>query len=63
MSCRKRGEDIRAGDIIVSFGVPHLITTVEPYEHPTVPGACGIAKDADGWGISLWRGFFVEVAG
>lgn len=44
--------EIRPGDIII-FGGPHLIERIEPYTHSVLGETAGIAKAADGWGITL----------
>lgn len=44
--------EVRPGDIII-FGGPHLIELIEPYTHPVLGETAGIAKAADGWGITL----------
>ncbi len=54
-------KDVRVGDDLWLGGVPHRITRIEPYQHPSFPGkmwaqACsdgpeGIGKAA--WGITL----------
>ena len=49
-------EAIAPGDVLVFLGVPHVVAAIEPYEHPTMPGAFGIARADDGWGVTLWHG-------
>ena len=56
-----KGQEVRVGDDLWLGGVPHRITRIEPYQHPSFPGemwaqACsdgpgGIGKAA--WGITL----------
>jgi hypothetical protein len=58
----KRPADIAAGDVVVFMGTPHLIAEVEPYTHPTIGETQGIARAADGWGITLLEPTCVEVA-
>ena len=53
---KKSGEEIVVGDIIIVLGYAHRIVEIEPYAHPTLEGAIGIARASDGWGISLWAG-------
>ena len=59
----KRSEDIVPGDIIDFCGTPHLIVEVEPYTHSTLGEMVGIAKAADGWGITLCPNTLIAVAG
>lgn len=56
----KRAEDIQAGDAIVFLGRGYLVGQVEPYEGP-FDFIVGIARSADGWGMSLEAGSLVEV--
>ena len=59
---RIASEDVAEGAILRGIGgEPHVVTTVEPHEHPTVKGCIGVARCADGWGISLWSDMDVEV--
>lgn len=55
-------EELKPGQAVVFLSATHLITSIEPYTHPTLPGAFGIARAADGWGMSLWRGHLIDVA-
>lgn len=48
--------DARPGDLLDFFGTPHILASVEPYEHPTVKAPMLHAIDADGWGIILYDG-------
>jgi len=57
----KRQTDIVEGDVLVAFGTPHLIRLIEPYEGP-FDFVVGIARAADGWGISLTTTGCLEVA-
>lgn len=59
----KPAEDIEPGDIIVIDGRPHLVDRIEPYTHPTIGETYGIARAADGWGITLEQGARLQVAG
>lgn len=68
MSCHlghdrcKPGDEVAAGDVVLFLGTPHVVDVVEPYTHPTVGPMAGIARAADGWGITLDRLVCVEVA-
>jgi hypothetical protein len=50
---------VRLGDVIISGGVPHVITRIEKYEHPSFPGKqwCIAYEDrphgARAWGITI----------
>lgn len=54
-------KDVKVGDVLWFLGHPHIITRIEPYQHPSFPGemwaqACsdgpeGVGKVA--WGITL----------
>lgn len=57
----KRAEDIAPGDVVLFLGTPHVVADVEPYTHPTVGPMVGIARAADGWGITLDHLTCVEV--
>jgi hypothetical protein len=57
----KRSVDITEGDVIVAFGMPHLIRSIEPYVGP-FDFVTGVARAADGWGISLTTTGCLEVA-
>ena len=48
--------EVAAGDIVVFLGTPHLVAEIEPYTHPTLGKMVGIARAADGWGITLDTG-------
>lgn len=52
----KQGNDVKPGDVILFLGTPHLIETIEPYTHPTVPECFAVARASDGWGITLTTG-------
>lgn len=58
----KSAREVGPGDVIVFGGRPHLIATVEAYEHPTIDLWMVKASAADGWYIILEDGP-VEVAG
>lgn len=55
-----RCEEIRAGDVVCFLGDPHLIERIEPYTGPH-DFIMGVAKAADGWGISLEAGSSLPV--
>lgn len=57
----KRSEDIAAGDVVLFFGTPHMVHTIEPYTGP-FEFIIGVARSRDGWGISLEANRCVEVA-
>lgn len=57
----KQGEDIAPGDVVLFFGTPHVVRSIDPYTGP-FDFICGVARAADGWGISLSPGHCVEVA-
>jgi len=62
----KKGSEVEPGDIIVFLGVPHRVTRVVPYVHPTIqaPG-WRIAYAGPGpqsWGITLEPQGSYEVA-
>jgi len=50
---RVRGSEVREGDLIEFLGEWHRVSAVEPYTHPVVGPMAGIARSADGWGITL----------
>lgn len=59
----KPGQDVQVGDVLLGLSnEPRRVAELIPYEHPTVPGAVALAKDATGWGIMLWRDQPVRVA-
>lgn len=60
---RKAAENIEAGDTILVTGPAStlLVASIEPYIHPTIEGAFAIARAANGDGISLWSGSFLNV--
>lgn len=49
----KRNDQIQPGDVLIFMGRPHVIAEIEPYTHPTLGPMVGIARAADGWGITL----------
>lgn len=51
----KLPDEVEVGDIIMFFGTPHRVATIEPYVHPIVTDGetWRIARAADGWGITL----------
>lgn len=51
-----RNDQVVPGMIIDFLGTPHLIAEIEPYIHPTMGEMVGIARAADGWGITLSPG-------
>lgn len=55
----KRSGDLAAGDVVLFLGTPHLIDRIEPRADDLVTG---VARAADGWGISLSPTTCVEVA-
>jgi hypothetical protein len=61
-----RGSEIAAGDILVPFGIPHRITRIVPYLHPTIrePGwrIAYAGPGPDSWGITLEPQCTYEVA-
>lgn len=59
----KLGKDIEVGDVLMFFGTPHRVATLEPYSHPVVTDGemWRIARAADGWGITLAPTTRVEV--
>lgn len=57
----KPDDQIGPGDVVMFLGNPHLIAQIEPYTHPTLGEMTGIARAADGWGITL-DGGCMEVA-
>lgn len=59
----KAAEAITSGDIVVAADRPHLIVNIEAYTHPILGETCGIARAADGWGITLYAGQRLQVAG
>jgi len=58
---RVKGQEVKVGDDLWAGGVPHRITRIEPYQHPSFPGemwaqACSDGPDGIGkaaWGITL----------
>lgn len=56
-----RGQDVRVGDDLWAGSVPHRITRVEDYRHPSFPGELWHSGSSDGpggvgkaaWGMTL----------
>jgi hypothetical protein len=57
----KTAEEIGPGDMIMFLGQPHLVWKIEEYTGP-FDWVIGIARSADGWGITLGEGDRFEVA-
>ncbi len=57
----KPTEEIKPGDVVMFLGTPHLIDRIEAYDGP-FDFIHGIARAADGWGISLETGATLTIA-
>lgn len=62
---RVKQRDVQVGDTVVFLGTPHLITELEPYDHPSFPESFAVARDDLGWSFTLSDGSFsyLDVAG
>jgi hypothetical protein len=59
VSARVAAEDVRPGDVFYFLGVPHMVSVIEPYAGP-FDFVLGVARSADGWGISLEAGALLD---
>lgn len=63
----KPADRLRPNDVVMFLGNPHLIARIDPYSGifdgtNDMPKCIGVAKAADGWGMSMFVGDCVEIS-